>query len=183
MRQVSRSVLGSVLGMAIAFLLFLAVTLLQGCRTLPDPDVAPHEIHIVLHGDERFSREERQSVEAAAEAWRKLSRGRIDILIRWDRGPLHDGYYVIEPVPYLSVFAKEGAPACGATRGGVVQIVKDERHCGFFYPTVLHELGHLAGLEHVDRPGAAMHHDGTVTPYLTAADEWLCVKRGICVDP
>jgi hypothetical protein len=134
-----------------------------------------------VHGDARFDADERRDVERAAEAWRRMTRGRVDFRIYWDRGPLHDGYREIVPVSYLDLHGSTGEPACGGVRGGVLMLVRDPYRCRPLYPIVLHELGHFAGIEHhVDRPGAVMHWEGPNAWTLTAADEWLCEKEGVC---
>lgn len=84
--------------MFLARLLVFLVCLVVGCSPaaldVPVADVAAHPADglalrplyygVVIHGDTRFEANERTLAEYAADSWRQLTAGRVDVVLKWD---------------------------------------------------------------------------------------------------
>jgi hypothetical protein len=169
-----------------------AFALAASCAPVRVPEVR-REVALTLHGDTRLSQEERWIVEHACAEWRRFTRGRVRIAVTWDldedaviRSLWLPRLVRAEPWQAGTSMAQAHAqtmdPVAGYTVAGppvVVHLVM--RNAPELYPVVLHELGHVAGLEHVDAVRAVMLPGGGGWTF-TAADEAECERVGVCTE-
>jgi hypothetical protein len=173
----------------------LLLALLVACSSSP-PSSPPAELAIrplvvdrTIHGDTRFPVEERILAEFAAEAWRAFSAGRVRFAIVWDYDErtfleLAERPHLVRVSPGLEKVSLLDAHARGRVLGYVdgVEIGIVAERCAEFYPVVLHELGHAAGLLDVDSPGAVMAGAGPGWSFKRA-DRLECQRVGLCEVP
>ncbi|HET9045084.1 MAG TPA: hypothetical protein VFN70_18140 [Burkholderiales bacterium] len=177
----------------------LAVSLLAGCAARVDPPlerlplVAPR-IAVTVHGDTRFTPEERAACETAARKWVRFANGNASLNIVWD---VDEFTFMDRPLPllYRSDRTPETGYMGGVTSGQVVRIVPETcaAHASV-EACALHEFGHLLGLEHFENVrGQVMSTcDGTPSSRGTGcgpasvfgvADHAECVRVGVCSRP
>ena len=173
--------------------LVLAALLALGCvrSEALDATEISREVALTLHGDTRLDQPSRWIVEEACAAWRKFTRGHVRIRMAWDLDEEASARAetlllprLVLVAPELARHAETGEAVCGYVSGSppVLHLVDARRdgRCVELYPLVLHELGHVAGLGHVERDGAVMASSGPTAWKFTAADEWLCSEGRLC---
>lgn len=166
-----------------------------GCASVPPASVR-REVALTLHGDTRFSQEERWIVEAAADAWARFTAGRVRVAIAWDldeaaaAGGRARGWARLVRDDgrgrgaRLMAQARTGGgdPVVGWVDHGppvVVHVVADR--VPELYPVVLHELGHVAGLPDLEPEARAVMTPGAGRWAFSAADRAACEAFGVCV--
>lgn len=169
-----------------------ALALGVACAPPRAPEVR-RELAVTLHGDTRLTQEERWIVEHACAEWRRFTRGRVRIAVTWDldeaavmRALALPRLVRAEPWQAATEMAQAHTqnmdPVAGWTVEGppvVVHLVM--RNAPELYPVVLHELGHVAGLGHVEAVRAVMM-PGAQGWTFTAADEAECARVGVCTE-
>jgi len=134
--------------------------------------------------DERFSAEDQAIVESALREWEDRTERRVQFYVHV--GPLpasmpSNGVYIMRTGRWGQCTDGHGLHPqwCGImypARGGHVECLDGE----YLYSSVLHETGHVMGLQHNDTaPGAMRSNVGE--PHLTAADlDQFCQVSGLC---
>lgn len=187
----------------LAALALFVLTLVAACMPhasrapdLPRADPDGISVTLVLHGDVDFTAEERADVERAAKAWFDMSSGRITILPAWDLdfGSLESLRRVglasaivraNSDTPVARQVDEElGAKTLAITTKPLLRVAvwMDRVERADFYAVVLHELGHVAGLEHTGkRKGDVMSpvfEPGAVA--FSVRDLALCRAAAVC---
>lgn len=154
---------------------------LVGCAATVDvpPLTMSRVTEITIHGDTRFTDEERRECERAAMAWGRLTSDRARIAIRWDVTELT---FLDTPLPmlYRSPKSPETADFGGNVAYQIVRLVPETcRERASVQACAQHEFGHLLGLEHVPEAGQVMsaHNPAHV---FGVADRRECVRAGVC---
>lgn len=132
----------------------------------------------VIHGDTRCKPDARAAAESGLLRWQSFTRGRVHLSVRWD---LDDTNY-LEAHPALFCLAPSPATANmgGRTERDVIWWVPE--HCSTYKDAcIMHEVGHMLGLQHVAVPGQVM---SPVNParVFGAADNRECERVGVCRD-
>jgi hypothetical protein len=160
----------------------LGVTLAIGCAYYEDRVTDVGKIlspvdERVIHGDTQFSPAERAAAERACYEWATFTRGLHRLTIRWD---LDDTNYLTLPAPRL--YRVNPTPETGSAGGRVdatdnIWWVPDR--CTDIQACIMHELGHVLGLQHVAQSHQVM---SAVNPAHTfgLADHDECVRVGAC---
>lgn len=176
--------------MRLLILALLSCLLVVSCtRELAPPIASRRELALTLHGDTRFTFEERLLAESAAIEVGRFTRGRARFLIAWDSS--EENLLELVGSPRLVRSPGMGSAidlADGFARGRVkawvdpgpplVIYVAPER-CAELYPVLLHELGHAAGLGDLEGVAAVMRRDGPAWMF-TRHDHAECVRVGVC---
>lgn len=177
--------------------LALALVLALSACSIPDfgsvPRLPVDAVAYVLHGDTRFTREERWIFEIASENWNAFSDGRVMITIAWDLDELSlvrlkDQPRLVRVSPYdartRAVEASNRGLVIAFEHHGdrrlptVIGIVADR--VPELYPVAVHELGHAAGIG--DLPcgvDAVMSKCGAAWKF-TRADWEHCRAERVC---
>lgn len=137
-----------------------------------------------IHGDVKFTSEERGSIERAAARWREFSGGNTAIRVVWDYDGPHVTAKGVTRMFRGSPPGQELSTQAGASGEGqiwldpskLVTIYEGE------YRISLHEFGHHLGLTHVDDEQSIMY------PYLMSGVRDLteehdlaeCIRVGVC---
>lgn len=168
-------------------LVFALAYLLVGCAAALDPPLeslplVPPTLAVTVHGDARFTAEERRECEQASLALSRFTRGRARISIVWD---VDDLTYLDAPLPmlYRSPRSPETGDFGGVTKDRIVRLVPETcRERSSLQACAQHEFGHLLGFEHVGVAGQVM---SPRNPSLVfgVADYGECIRVGACVAP
>jgi hypothetical protein len=182
---------------ALALLAMASLSALVPACALPDgePPRVSMEASYWLHGDTRFDREERTLIEAAVESWRRFTRGRVNLAIAWDLDERSFMEVRSEPriLKITSLDSRTGAVDAsirgrGLARGfqhgprgeipATIALVVDR--LPELYPAVLHEIGHLVGLDELPPGMAGVMCSANPAWKFSRADWAACVELGIC---
>lgn len=145
---------------------FLALMMLAACVPEPKPVVAAVEASFWLHGDTRFTFEERKAFIMAADLWRRHTSGRVNLWIEWDLSEeklleLKDQPRIIRVDSLDSrTQAVDGGLLTGKARAFVrpageglpviLAVVADRLKPEDWYRVALHELGHVVGVDELE---------------------------------
>jgi len=141
---------------------------------------------IVIHGDDRFKFEERLLIEKACNevAWRSSGHSVFRMVWDWTDGTFlslvdrpHMVRVSITDMKVTVLDTHFHGRVLGYVHEKEVGIIVDR--CLELYPVVLHELWHLAGLDHTPTPGGLMSEVRASSRWTTADQEW-CVTSGMC---
>lgn len=154
--------------------------LLVGCTRLNSntPERSTRTIAVCYEQD--VSRTAVDATKRAADAWTQVSDGIVSVDVR--RSDVASCDAMIETVhPSVALHAKDGSPSCGYVVENKRMYLVESPACNY-EATALHEVGHLIGIQaHLVDPGHVMSEvSGSL--YLTAADEWLCEREGLCAE-
>lgn len=154
--------------------------LLVGCARLNPsaPERSARTMTVCYEQD--VSRSAVDATKNAAEAWTQASGGIVAVDVKRSDVAICDA--TVETVhPNAALHAKDGSPSCGYVVENKRMILVESPACNY-EATALHEVGHLIGIQaHLVDPGHVMSEvSGSL--YLTAADEWLCEREGLCVE-
>lgn len=175
--------------MRLLVLALLACLLVVSCANVPPASSSRRELALTLHGDTRFTFEERLLAEAAAGELARFTHGRARLLLAWDMDAESLLAFASSPrlvrAPGMStaIDLADGF-ARGKVKGWVdpgpplVIYVVPER-CAELYPVFLHELGHAAGFGDLEGAPAVMRRDGPEWTF-TRHDHAECVRVGVC---
>lgn len=178
----------------VAFALILAaLALALGCAPMTTFAVREYEADITFHGDTRHDRLMRIAWEESMREWRKFTRGRARLSVTWDLNEATLLDYAESP---RIVIVPKSAPvldmaSARAHNGRVCAVVVLEPvpviyfspdACHVVVPVMLHELGHVLGLDDIERPGAVMHWQMGAWFSFTGADRHECHRVGLCTE-
>ncbi len=174
----------------------IAAFLFVGCQVPKgQPPKVVVDASFWMHGDTRFVPGERASVERALSDWKRFSKGRVNILVAWDLDEarffdLRDQPRILKVDSFdprtraVDASLSNGVVALGFFRPAdetvpmTVAIVSDRVQ--ELYPVILHEIGHVVGLDDLQGGGSVMSRLDAV-PVFTSADLEECVRVGVCV--
>lgn len=177
-----------VLAIAIAFIAASA------CSS-PTPPRVQMESSFWIHGDTRFSREERLIFELACDRWRTFTNSRANIWIEWDLD--EETLVSLKDEPRLlkvdSLDPRVRALDIQLAGRGLVRgfvHVPDERYpmilgvvsdrVTALLPVALHEIGHTAGLDELPVGERGVMSSADPAWKFTKADWKECVRVGLC---
>lgn len=158
----------------------LALLLLASCAYYEDrvADVgsllAPVDER-VIHGDTDFTPRERAAAEKSCLEYQTFTRGRVRLSVVWDIDELN---YVNPPTPVL-YRAVSGGTEGGSVRGDRMWWFPDK--CPDLQACIMHEYGHLLGLDHFATPGHVMSAHNPVHRF-GPLDYAECERVGVCRD-
>ena len=187
---------------SLALASLIGIVSMQGCYgpKAPEPGVP---VHMVLHGDEGFSAEERKEIEEGASMWRDQTGGLANLKIQWDlkdqihKGPCEDKHCILKSPEELMVLIElQSDMSPGSTlaltmpSGGVKVsnsvniLIVPSRGRGYLTMVSAHELGHAMGLPHVGGAYAIMrpYMKGPHVPCLTQLDISTFCSVHVCGD-
>ena len=151
---------------------------------------------IVLHTDTEFSSDERSRLVHASQVWNWLNNGVVRFDIAWDFDAARTSSFVDHRNDYLILRTYSTNYAQGAVEpSGVkvlaytdnhrVHLLMDRLHGDKFERVVLHELGHVLGLQDRPQPGYLMSkaYNTVACPSASEAVEvcerWNCSLQDV----
>jgi len=156
---------------------------LVGCAAiaLPEPAVTTTPSYDrVLHADTRATPPQRQDIERGLAAFGPFTGGRVRITARWD---LDDTTYLDLPPPWLHLRSRSDETS---NYGGVVDgqlIILVPETCPDLQACMMHETGHLLGLDHFDRIDGQVMSAHNPSRVFGVADRRECIRVGVCARP
>lgn len=180
----------------------LLIVALTACTDSFTPYFFARHQPVTIYVDRRFDAAQRADIQAAFDAWTRASNGAVVFDVHWnawmpypyyrDKAPAdNQGIYLW----HLDIFTGGDVTASmeqkllrnrtngfyvpGETPNSAnVVVVTDYTSRHHFYQVVTHELGHLLGLQHINRPDAIMspHASGTCISKWDLAE--LCSLYG-----
>ncbi len=159
------------------YALVIAVMAFVGCAYPAVPEAPRRTADVTVHGDTRFLPRERLIAETKAHELEALTDGRARVTFLWDYD--EENFLRLSSQPHMlrvpRDFTRNGV--VGTFKGGEIGIAADV--CRDLGACILHELGHLVGMDDVPDANAAMSLVNAA-PHFGAADRAECIRVGLC---